>query len=122
MSPRRGWNERVQDILDAIAEIQSFVGAMSFDDFRSDARTLKAVLANFTIIGEAARSVPQSVAMLDPLIPWKTMRDMRNVVVHVYFNIQPRIVWDTIHNDLPPLVARLRALLAAEGGGESEET
>ena len=35
MSPRR-WEERIQDILDAISEIRIFVEAMKFTDFQND--------------------------------------------------------------------------------------
>jgi uncharacterized protein with HEPN domain len=42
VSPR-DWKERVQDILEAIAEIQAFTRGMDFDTFRADAKTLKAV-------------------------------------------------------------------------------
>lgn len=31
------------------------------------------------------------------------MRAIRNRVVHVYFDVDPDILWDTVHNDLPKL-------------------
>jgi len=36
---------------------------------------------------------------------------MRNRLVHVYVEVDPRLVWDTIQNDLPPLVEPLKALI-----------
>lgn len=53
MSPR-AWPFRVRDILDAVVEIRSFAAGMTQAQFASDARTRKAVLADFIIIGEAA--------------------------------------------------------------------
>lgn len=111
MSPR-AWQQRVQDILAAIREIQSFVGGQTFDQFANDTRTLKAVLADFTIIGEAAGHIPEDVQDANPKIAWRQMRDMRNIVVHVYFAVNPRIVWDTIHNDLPALETQLMTLVS----------
>jgi len=35
---------------------------------------------------------------------------MRNVLAHEYFGINEKIVWDTIQDDLPPLVAQLESL------------
>jgi len=32
-------------------------------------------------------------------------------VVHVYFDVDPDILWDTVHNDLPRLVDPLKRLL-----------
>lgn len=42
------------------------------------------------------------------------MRGMRNVVVHEYFGVSLEIIWETVWNDLPPLVPRLRTLLEEE--------
>jgi uncharacterized protein with HEPN domain len=39
------------------------------------------------------------------------MKGMRNRVVHVYFDVDPRILWDTIRQDLPLLTGPLRQLL-----------
>ena len=36
------------------------------------------------------------------------MRGVRNVVVHEYFGVDDRILWDTVVHDLPPLVAEAR--------------
>jgi uncharacterized protein with HEPN domain len=43
------------------------------------------------------------------------MRDMRNVLAHEYFGINEKIVWETLQNDLPPLVPMLKDLLRKEG-------
>ena len=46
-------------------------------------------------------------------MPWTTLRGVRNVVVHEYFGIDDRILWNTVVHDLPPLVEKLEAVLAA---------
>lgn len=99
MSPRP-WKERIEDILDAVAEIQGFVGQIDFERFRIDAKTLKAVTADLTIIGEAAQRIPEHVKTAHPEVPWALMSGMRNRIVHAYFDVDPRIVWDTVSNDL----------------------
>lgn len=110
MSPRK-WPRRIEDILDAIEEIQSFVRGMSYEQFQSDPKTLKAVAADLIVIGEAAGHIPSETMSAHPDVPWQRMRGMRNWVVHVYFNVDPKIIWDTIRHDLPPLVEPLRELL-----------
>ena len=109
----RGWIERIRDILDAMAEIETFTQGMDFDAFRKDPKTLRAVELDFIIIGEAAHHIPETVQAAHPEIPWHLMRAMRNRLVHVYFSVDPKIVWDTIHNDLPPLMPLLAALPSA---------
>jgi uncharacterized protein with HEPN domain len=49
---------------------------MSRDEFLSDAKTIKAVAANLTIIGEAARHVPDNRVQAHSEIPWPLMTGM----------------------------------------------
>ena len=53
MSPR-GWQDRIEDILGAIAEIDDFTHKMDYSTFKEDDKTIRAVEMNFIIIGEAA--------------------------------------------------------------------
>lgn len=111
MSPRT-WEEHIRDILDAIAEIQGFTRDMDFENFRDDTRTIRAVELNFIIIGEAANQIPEEVAKAHPGVPWHLMRAMRNRLVHAYFSVDERLVWDTVQDQLPALIAPLEAILA----------
>lgn len=110
MSPRR-WQDRIQDILDAIAEIQKFTHGMEYEAFKKDDKVVRAVEMNFIIIGEAATQIPEEIEEKYSTIPWSLMRSMRNRIVHVYFNIDENMMWDTIQNDLPPLIKELEKLV-----------
>lgn len=109
----REWPDRVRDIIDAIAEIQFFTQGMSLDSFRADARTIKAVELNFIIIGEASGAIPDAIRAANPAVPWQLMRSMRNRMVHLYFHIDPAILWKTVQDDLPLLLPHLENLLAS---------
>ena len=109
MSPR-DWRERIQDILDAIVEIQTFTRDMNYEAFRDDNRSVRAVEMNFIIIGESANQIPEKIEEMHPEIPWDLMRAMRNRIVHVYFQVDEKLMWDTIQNDLPPLLNLLNKL------------
>lgn len=132
MSPRK-WPRRIEDILeaadgpslargprlgpigDAVTEIQLFVHGQSREDFCRDAKTVKAVMADLAVIGEAAGHIPDDVISTHPEVPWVLMKAMRNRIVHVYFDVDPNIVWDTLQQDLPVLVKALRKLLDESG-------
>ncbi len=111
MSPRK-WPRRIEDILDAVEEIQSFVRGLTYDQFCKDAKTIKAVAADLAIIGEAVGHLPDDVMSAHSGIPWPLMKAMRNRIVHVYFDVDPKIIWDTIQQDLPPLIVPLKKLLS----------
>jgi uncharacterized protein with HEPN domain len=110
VSPR-DWRDRVRDILDAIAEIQNFIHGMEYETFKGDDKSIRAVEMNFIIIGEAASQIPEEIEERYAAIPWGLMRAMRNRIVHAYFNVDEKLMWDTVQNDLPPLIPELEKLL-----------
>jgi uncharacterized protein with HEPN domain len=116
MSPRL-WEHRVVDILEAIRKIQTYVEGVSFGDFQSDPKTVDAVIRNFIVIGEAARSVPKEIPGKHPRVPWRPMGDMRKFAIHEYWGVELQTIWETIKKDLPPLIPLLDNVLK-EGGGD----
>lgn len=108
--PPKEWQQRIHEILAAIESIQRYTAEVTFDEFAADRRTVEAVAYNFAVIGEAAGLVPEDVRSLHPTVPWRSMRAMRNVVVHQYWGLDEEVLWDTCRHDLPPLVPLLRAL------------
>ncbi len=112
--PRRHWRLAIQDIIDAIHKIQRYVASTTFEDFCADEKTTDAVMYNITIIGEATRHIPAELRGRYKQIPWRDMRDIRNVVIHEYFGVDLEILWDAIHDDLPPLVPLLQEILEQE--------
>ncbi|MCG2722754.1 MAG: DUF86 domain-containing protein [Thermodesulfovibrionales bacterium] len=107
----RTWLFRVNDILDAITAVQQYVVGMTYDNFAADRKTVDAVIRNLIIIGEAAGHIPDEICQAQPEIPWNDMRAMRNFVVHEYFGVSDRILWDTVQMNLPPLIQLLRVLV-----------
>ncbi len=69
--PFRDWQLRLQDIIESIDEILEWTANMTFEDFSSNRVTLKAVLYNLGIIGEASRNIPSEVQLRYSQIPWR---------------------------------------------------
>ena len=109
MRPER-WEDRVDDILAAIAKIQRYAGGLSREAFAKDEKTIDAILRNLSIIGEATGHIPPDVQARAPAIPWAKMRGMRHHIVHDYPHVDTMIVWVTITDDLPPVVGLLESL------------
>lgn len=101
--PPRDWKFRIKDILGAIDNVQAYTNEMEFAAFVRDRKTIHAVIHNLTVIGEAACHLPDDILLEHPEIPWRDMRDMRNFIIHEYFGISDRIIWETVLNNLPPL-------------------
>jgi uncharacterized protein with HEPN domain len=100
---KREFLDYIEDIASAISNVESFTEGMSYEDFVKDNKTTYAVVRALEIIGEAVRKVPSSVRNRYPEIPWKEMAGMRDKLIHEYFGVNLRTVWDTIQKDIPPL-------------------
>lgn len=111
----KDWRVRVEDMLEAIDRIESYVDGMSAKQFVADSRTQDAVVRNLEILGEASKRIPFAILQRHSQVPWSRIADMRNILVHEYHSVDPEIILDAARNDLPPLVAPLRALLRNGG-------
>lgn len=111
MSSDRRVRERVEDILEAIASVQTYVAGMTLEQFRADRKTVRAAAYEIGVIGEAVGRLPVDLRAGRPALPWAKMQGMRNVVVHEYFRVDPEILWHTITEDLPPLIPLLQQML-----------
>ena len=109
--PHRNWQLRIADIIEAIEKCLAYVDEMTFDQFVDDPKTIDAVIRNIAVIGEAARNVPEEVIDQNSSLPWREMRDIRNVVVHEYFGVDNKVVWDTLQRNPPPLIPELKRML-----------
>jgi uncharacterized protein with HEPN domain len=62
-----------------------------------------ATLFRIAVIGEADSHLPIEVQALAPEIPWPQIKDMRNHIIHGYWQVDFRNVTETIAFDLAPL-------------------
>ncbi|MBP9692870.1 MAG: DUF86 domain-containing protein [Alphaproteobacteria bacterium] len=106
----RDWLFRLEDILDALRLVQQYIKDLDFQQFESDQRTKDAVIRNLEIIGEAARHIPNFIVQEYPNIPWRHIRDMRNILIHEYFGIDMDIIWQTLIHDLPFLQSQIEQI------------
>jgi len=60
----------LEDILEAIENIQNYTLKNSFEEFMTDQKTKDAVVRNFEIIGEAASKLPKEFRKDNPQIDW----------------------------------------------------
>lgn len=105
---------RLQHMLDAANEAISFASGKSPRDLAHDRMMALSIVKSIEIIGEAAAKVSQETRKKYPAVPWATIVAMRNRLIHVYFDIDLDRVWDTLTDDLPPLIAKLEEALNTE--------
>ena len=97
-------------IRDAIQYIAEYTTAGQ-ESFFADRKTQDAVVRNLEIIGEATKRLSPSLKDAHSDISWKPMAGMRDKLIHDYFGINLKLVWDVVERDLPALNMRVLKLL-----------
>jgi uncharacterized protein with HEPN domain len=83
----------LQDMLESIQAIESFVAGFYYDSFVRDRKTYSATLRELEVIGEAGGKISDDIKANHPEIDWRTLKDFRNILAHEYFGVNSNIVW-----------------------------
>lgn len=93
----------LDDICEAIDRIEQYISGMSFDVFSNDRKSVDAVVRNLEIIGEASNRLPTDFKNSHSQIEWHKVVGLRHRIVHEYFGVDLKIVWQILQKDLPSL-------------------
>ena len=110
---RRNDANFLRDMLDSSREAVSFAQGKKRADLDKDRKLVLAVVHLVEIIGEASGNVSKGFQASHPEIPWPAIIGMRNRLIHAYFDVDLDRVWDTVREDLPPLIAQLEKIVRA---------
>ncbi|MFZ2630234.1 MAG: DUF86 domain-containing protein [Desulfosalsimonadaceae bacterium] len=99
----RDLRDYLNDILEMIEDINTFIESMSYENLVNDKKTLYAVIRCLEVVGEAVKKIPNSIRNEHPEMPWREIAGMRDKLTHEYFGIDIETIWDTIKEDLPAL-------------------
>lgn len=104
--------QHLQDMIDAIAEIDSFVAGKSYNDYLSSALLRRGVERDIEIISEASRRIPADLLARHPQIPWHQIAAIGNILRHAYRAIDSSIVWTVVTVELAPLRQAVEDMIA----------
>lgn len=100
----------VEDILDSVDAIHSFISGIDYETFRNDRKTYSATIREYIIIGEAISQLMDRLEEDFPNYPWRMVKDFRNFIVHEYFGVDAQIVWDLTTLELSELTTHIKTL------------
>lgn len=96
-----------------------YLGNMPFDVFMKDRKTVSACAFCLGQIGELVSHVSLETQSKYGDIPWRSIKGLRNRIIHDYDNVDMIVVWRTIRDSLPDLIISMEQLLLSGAIQES---
>ena len=105
---------RLQHMLENAREARVMIEGKERSDLRRERMMELALIRLIEVIGEAAARVSSEGQAKYSSIPWPQVVGMRNRLIHGYDRVDFDVLWDTIEDDLPPLIAEIEKILESE--------
>ena len=102
------------DMLLSARDAAEFAAGLTFPQFEQSQLHQNAILKAIEIIGEAAARISEETKQAHPGIPWPEIIGMRNRLVHAYFEVDLKRVWETAQQDIPRLIDIIEPLVPPE--------
>lgn len=102
----------LKHIMQSIQAIEKYLEGVSEEFFLGSEEKQDVVTRRLEIIGEAVKQLPEEFKQSHLEIPWRDIGDMRNVLIHAYFEVDYKIVWNTATKLIPQLKKKIEVLLS----------
>lgn len=100
---------RLEHILGAINVLIDNKDKHTYEEVVNDPIIFYGFVKHVEIIGEAVYMLTKEFRDSHQEVEWEVIEGMRHVLVHGYYKIKPKQLWNTIERDIPelkPLIER----------------
>ncbi len=112
----RNDEKRLTHMLEAAKDAVGFLKDKTRDDLDRDKQLTLSLLKSLEMIGEAASKVSKECQLGCEPIPWDHVIDLKQQVVHTYWDIDRDWIWKTVTDELPPIIHALEQLVPSGAG------
>lgn len=113
-SGARNWTLFLRDMQQFCANAMRYTDGLSQDQFLGNDLIVDAVLRNLELLGEAAKKVPADVQQCHPVVPWRRMAGLRDVLARAYFGLEEETIWQIVCQSISALADQLDMVLSIE--------
>ena len=103
--------QALMDIAIAIQQTLLYAQDINRDNLQENDEKQAAILYRLIVIGEATKRLSNEFREQYPMIPWRQMAGLRDVVIHDYDELDFDILWNVIHINLPDILPEIQAIL-----------
>lgn len=101
----------IQKMINYIEDVEKYIEGLDAVEFLDDKKTITACAFTVSQIGELAKEITEETTVNHADIPWKSIKGMRNRIVHDYENVDLSVLWGTVKNSLPELKEKLKKII-----------
>ena len=83
---------------------------MTQTELENDEVLIDSVMFRLIQISENSDKLSEDFKNQHDSIPWRALKGMRNRIVHEYGNVDLSVVYDTVKNDIPELIKKLKEI------------
>lgn len=112
MRGRFGNKARLAHILEAINEIENYLEEVDYATFERNSMMKFACIKQLEIIGEATHHVTQVIKEKYPNIEWLQIVGLRNFLIHEYFGVDIKVVWDILNTDITNFKLQIQEIIS----------
>lgn len=105
---------RIRHMIDAAESALDFTRGRTRTDLDKDTMLQFALVRAVEVVGEAASKISAEGRAELPQVRWAAITGMRNRLTHAYFEIDMDILWITLQQALPALLAQLKSMQLPE--------
>jgi uncharacterized protein with HEPN domain len=115
MKGKLGDKQRLVHILESIEEIEKYTEGSNLEVFMQNSMMRFASVKQIEIIGEAANFISDETKNKFSEIQWRQITGLRHVLVHEYFGVDSKLIWQIIADDIPELKIKIKEVLHSIG-------
>jgi len=104
----------ISHILESIELIEKFTKGVTKSNFLHSEMIQSAVIRKLEIVGEATKNTKRTFRKKYLEVPWEDMAGMRDKLIHDYFDVDLKIVWNVVKKELPSLKKQIQYILEKE--------
>lgn len=111
MPDKFGDKIRLKHALDAVDTIETYISKADFATFSENSMMRDACIRQLQVIGESCRNVSTDLREKYPEVPWRQIVGLRVIIIHEYFGVDEKVIWEIIQNDISAFKKQVEEIL-----------
>ncbi len=107
----KNYKAYLEHILDEADYLMRSSAGMEYSVFIEDETLKRSFVRSLEVIGEAVKNLPRDFKEAHGEVEWKKVAGMRDILIHHYFGVDYKMVWDVVMNQVPDLKEKIKKAL-----------